>query len=69
MRRNPLLFRTDEYQFLHRVYLTNPARSKTFAAIQRKKGIGLSKNEILFIKKKYVEWKEGGNDLLWMENN
>ena len=70
MRRNPLLFKADEYQFLHRVYLSSPARNKTFELIKRKKGIGLSKKEILFVKRKFSEWRDGHkNELLWMENN
>jgi len=68
MRRNPLLFKQEEYEFLHRVYLSQPSNSKVFQKIERKKGVGLGKDQILFIKKKFTEWKQKNpNELLWMD--
>ena len=67
MRKNPLIFRQDEYEFLHRVYLSNPSKAKVYTDISKKKGIGLSKDEIMYVKKKFAEWKEHNpNELLWM---
>ncbi len=69
MRRNPLLFRQEEYEFLHRVYLSTPSKAKIYTDISRKNGVGLNKDQILFIKKKYAEWKQHNpNELLWMGN-
>jgi len=66
MRRNPLLFKHEEYEFLHRVYLAQASRGKLYEKIQRKKGVGLSKEQILYVKKKYIEWKQHNtNELLW----
>ncbi len=66
-RRNPLLFKQDEYKFLHKVYLSKPSKSKMFVNIKKKGGLGLDKEEILFVKKKCAEWKEKNpNALLWM---
>lgn len=67
MRRNPLIFKQEEYEFLHRVYLAQPSKGKFFESIDRKKGVGLNKDQILYIKKRFVEWKEKNpNELLWM---
>lgn len=67
MRRNPLLFRQDEYEYLHRVYLSQPNGTKVYQQISKKNGIGLSKDQIMFIKKKFSEWKmKNPNQLLWM---
>ncbi len=67
MRRNPLIFKQEEFEFLHRVYLVQSSKGKVFDSIDRKKGIGLNKEQILFIKKKFVEWKQKNpNELLWM---
>ncbi len=67
MRKNPLIFRQDEYEFLHRVYLSNPSKAKVYQDISKKKGIGLSKDQIMYVKKKFAEWKEHNpNELLWM---
>jgi hypothetical protein len=67
-RRNPLLFRQDEYQFLHKVYLLGTSRSKVFVSIKDKKGISLDVDEIMHVKKKFEEWKLGNqNELLWMQ--
>lgn len=69
MRRNPLLFKQEEYEFLHRVYLSQESTSKFFQKIQRKSGVGLDKKQILYVKKKFAEWKERNpHELLWMEN-
>ena len=66
-RRNPLLFKPEEYQFLHRVFLSETSRSKVFSSIKQKNGLGLNENEIMFVKKKFAEWEqENPNELLWM---
>jgi len=66
-RRNPLLFKTEEYQFLHRVYLNQESRAKLFVRIKQKRGVGLDQEEIDFVKKKFQEWQEANqNELLWM---
>ena len=66
-RRNPYLFKPEEYQFLHRVFLNSTEKTKTFTNIKRKKGLNLDKLEIVHIKKRFVEWKEDNkNELLWM---
>ena len=66
-RKNPLLFKQEEYQFLHRVYLTKSSRSKVFTSIKEKKGIGLDEEEIMHVKQKFAEWqRENPNELLWM---
>ena len=57
MRRNPLLFKHEEFEFLHKVYLSQQSNAKPFISIQKKCGVGLSKDEILFVKKKFSEWK------------
>jgi hypothetical protein len=65
-RKNPLLFKQDEFQFLHKVYLQGQSRAKMFVSIQAKKGIGLDEEEIMFVKKKFEEWQENNkNALLW----
>ncbi|MDP3728727.1 MAG: hypothetical protein Q8R18_04715 [bacterium] len=67
MRKNPLIFKHEEYEFLHRVYLVRPSKGKFYDGINRKKGVGLNKDQILFIKKKFSEWKQKNpNELLWM---
>ena len=67
MRKNPLLFKHEEYEFLHRVYLSLPSKAKEHQAILRKKGIGLSKDQIMHVKRKFAEWKQHNpNELLWM---
>lgn len=67
MRRNPLIFRQEEYEFLHRVYLSTPSKAKVYQDISKKKGIGLSKDQIMYVKKKFAEWKQHNpNELLWM---
>ncbi len=69
MRKNPLLFKQEEYEFLHRVFLSNPSKAKMYQDISEKKGIGLTTDEITFIKKKFAEWKQHNpNELLWMGN-
>ena len=68
-RKNPYLFKPEEYQFLHRVFMNNSEKTKTFQTIKQKKGLNLDKNEIVFVKKRFEEWKEAnGNELLWMNN-
>lgn len=67
MRRNPLLFKQEEYEFLHRVYLPNASKAKEHQSILRKQGVGLSKDQIMHVKKKFSEWKQKNpNELLWM---
>jgi len=69
MRRNPLIFKQEEYKFLHTVYLREPQRSRVYFSIKRKNGIGLAKSEIIYVKRKFEEWKASHhNELLWMEN-
>ena len=69
-RRNPLLFKQDEYQFLHKVYLLGNSRAKMFITIKDKKGIGLTVDEINFVKQKFDEWqRENPNELLWMRKH
>ncbi|MAG77988.1 hypothetical protein CL616_01345 [archaeon] len=66
-RRNPYLFKPEEYQFLHRVFLNTSESTKTFASIKKKGGLNLDKQEIIHVKKRFVEWKEAdNNELLWM---
>jgi hypothetical protein len=68
-RRNPYLFKPEEYQFLHRIFLNATERTKTFASIKKKKGLNLDKQEIIHVKKRFVEWKESDkNSLLWMNS-
>ncbi|MFH1972779.1 MAG: hypothetical protein ABIJ18_04860 [archaeon] len=68
-RRNPYLFKPEEYQFLHRVFMNNPDTTKTFASIKKKNGLNLEKNEIVHVKKRFEEWKqENPNALIWMKN-
>ena len=58
-RRNPLLFKPEEYSFLHRVYLKDVNdQSKVFRNIVEKKGLGLEETEIMHIKEKFLEWKD-----------
>jgi hypothetical protein len=67
-RRNPLLFKQEEYQFLHRIYILKPSLSGIAKIIKDKKGLGLSEEEIMFVKKKFSEWEEKNpNGLLWMK--
>jgi len=67
MRKNPLLFKQEEFEFLHRIYLSQNSKAKFFQSIQKKNGVGLNKDEIMFVKKKFVEWKSSdSNELLWM---
>jgi hypothetical protein len=67
MRKNPLIFKQEEFEFLHRIYLAQNSKAKFFQSIQRKNGVGLNKDEIIFVKKKFSEWKgSGNNELLWM---
>jgi hypothetical protein len=57
-RRNPLLFKPEEYSFLHRVYLKDVnSKDKIFRNIVEKKGLGLEETEIMHIKEKFQEWK------------
>lgn len=66
MKRNPLLFKQEEFNFLHQIYLSQQSNAKPFVNILKKKGVGLSKDEILLIKKKFVEWKQKNpEDLNW----
>tara|TARA_Y100000310_G_C20650146_1_gene798938 strand:- start:935 stop:1141 length:207 start_codon:yes stop_codon:yes gene_type:complete len=57
-RRNPFLFKPEEYQYLHRVFLKNSGRGKFFDNIKKKDGMCLDKAEITHVKKKFEEWKE-----------
>ena len=67
-RKNPLLFKQDEFAFLHKVYLQEPRRSQIFKSIKEKAGVGLDEKEILFVKKEFEKWKEDNrNKLLWMK--
>jgi hypothetical protein len=67
-RRNPLLFTTEEFQFLHKVLLTESSKAKHFVSIKKKDGIGLDLDEIAFVKQKFETWKESHeNDLIWMQ--
>lgn len=63
MRKNPLLFKLEEYRYLHQIYLRNVERGKMSEIIRKKQGVGLQKKEILFIKKKFTEWKEGNKEV------
>ncbi len=57
-RRNPFLFKPEEYSFLHRVYLKDVNdKSKVFKQIVAKKGMGLEQKEIMHVKEKFQEWK------------
>lgn len=68
MRRNPYLFKPEEYQFLHKIFLNSLDRSKFSEKISKKRGVNLGKNEIMHVKKKFQEWKiQNHNELLWME--
>jgi hypothetical protein len=67
MRRNPLLFNHEEYEFLHKIYLAQQSSARVFLKILKKKGVGLGKEEILTVKKKFVEWKLKNPNELWME--
>ena len=67
MRRNPYLFKPEEYQFLHRVFLDTTEKTKMFTKIKKKKGLNLDKIEITHIKKRFQEWKEENpSGLIWM---
>ncbi len=57
MRRNPHLFRPEEYNFLHQKLLNQKSTSSTLKKIKDKKGLSLTKNEIEFVKKKYDAWQ------------
>lgn len=66
MKRNPLIFKQEEYEFLHRIYLAQCSKAKFFQSIQKKNGVGLNKDEIMFVKRKFSEWKgSDNNELLW----
>jgi hypothetical protein len=67
-RRNPLLFKRDEYNFLHKVYLPEVKRTKMYKEISEKRGMGLDETQINFVKEKCAEFKEKNpNALLWMK--
>jgi len=57
MRRNPYLFRPEEYNFLHQKLLNQKTNSGVLKKIKDKKGLSLTKNEIDFVKKKYDSWQ------------
>ena len=67
-RRNPLLFKPQEYKYLHRIFLKQESRAKLFVIIQEKKGVGLEQTEIDYVKQKFEEWStENPNALLWLQ--
>jgi hypothetical protein len=57
-RRNPFLFKPEEYLYLHRVFLKDMGKGKFFTNIKKKEGLGLDQNEITHVKEKFTEWKE-----------
>tara|TARA_Y100000310_G_C20609214_1_gene777138 strand:- start:140 stop:349 length:210 start_codon:yes stop_codon:yes gene_type:complete len=66
-RKNPLLFRIEEYQFLHKVLMPTESKSKFLRSIKEKRGMGLDQKEIDFVKKQFEKWNENPkNDLIWM---
>jgi len=57
-RRNPYLFTPKQFTYLHTVFLQKNHRTKTGKVILEKKGMGLEKKEISFVKEsfdKYIE--------------
>ena len=61
-RKNPLLFRIEEYQFLHKVLMPTESKSKFLISIKEKKGMGLDQSEIDFVKKQFEKWNENPQD-------
>ncbi len=57
MRRNPLLFTPEEFNFLHTTFLKEGDETKVFKKIKSKKGYGLDKREIDLIKRRFQSWK------------
>jgi len=58
-RRNPFLFKREEYSFLHQIYLRDcNDKGKVFEAIKKKGGMGLEEKEIMYVKEKFQEWKD-----------
>ena len=55
------VFSIEEYMFLHKTFLKSKDDSKLFKRIKAKKGIGLDKSEINYVKRKFLKWKEANN--------
>lgn len=66
MRKNPALFTLEEYQFLHQVFLRLPEDAKTYRKIKMKKGTGLDKSEIQYIKRRFQKWRETQDNTMFL---
>jgi len=66
MRKNPALFTLEEYQYLHQVFLRNPEDAKTYRKIKMKRGTGLDKSEINYVKRRYQKWRETQDNTVFL---
>lgn len=66
MRKNPALFTLEEYQFLHQVFLRTPEEAKTYRKIKMKRGTGLDKSEIQYIKRRFQKWRETQDNTVFL---
>ncbi|MBI4447631.1 hypothetical protein HY643_01500 [Candidatus Woesearchaeota archaeon] len=58
MRKNPYVFTKDEYIFLHQRFLkTEEEDTKLFKRIKAKRGVGLDRSEIKYIKNRFTKWR------------
>ncbi len=66
MRKNPALFTLEEYQFLHQIFLRIPEDAKTYRKIKLKRGTGLDKSEIQYIKRRFQKWRETQDNTVFL---
>ena len=66
MRKNPALFTLEEYQFLHQIFLRTPEEAKTYRKIKMKRGTGLDKSEIKYVKRRFLQWRETQDNTIFL---